>query len=169
MATPELPVGYFDEGRAYLDAVETLGLRPNAFFWAFDSVTNGFVLVLITEAFDAVGPLALSEILFKAYNAQATPRAIDPFIIRLHSTQHQIVYEMDRILPFSMHFRPDDSVMKGEEEVAKLGRAVATIGGLEIDGEWVYVFDKPLTKKHSTTDVLRRWHRFERTINKMAA
>jgi len=159
MDTPALPVGYYEEGGRYLASVEALGLRPAAFFWAFDRVTETFVLVLITEEFDAVGPLALSKILFKAYIAEATPRAIDPFIIRLHSPHHQIVQAMDKIMPLKY-----TSAGPG----APAARAITTVAGLEIDGDWVYRFDKPLSTA-KTTDVLRRWRRFERNIDKVAA
>lgn len=168
MDTPALPVDYFEEGDRYLAAVEALGLRPAAFFWAFDRITETFVLVLIIEEFDAVGPLALSKILFKAYNAEATPRAIDPFIIRLHSPHHQIVREMEKIMP--LKFEQGAAIFKNghPEPVAKAIRAVTNVGGLEIDGDWVYRFDKPLSTVR-TVDVLRRWRRFERNVETMAA
>jgi hypothetical protein len=166
MDTPALPIGYFEEGGSYLAAVEALGLRPAAFFWAFDRITETFVLVLITDEFDAVGPLALSKILFKAYIAEATPRAIDPFIIRLYSPLHQIVREMDKIMPFK--FEQGAPIFKNGQPVAKAARAVTNVGGLEIDGDWVYRFDKPLSTA-KTVDVLRRWHRFERNVDKKAA
>jgi hypothetical protein len=125
-----------------------------------------FVLVLITEEFDAVGPLAISKLLFKAYNAAATPSSIDPFIVRLHSPDHQIVREMDKIMPFN--FDPGTSVIHGGKEVTKIARAITTVSGLEIDGDWVYRFNKPLTATKKV-DLLRRWHRFERNIDAIAA
>jgi hypothetical protein len=166
MDTPALPVDYFEEGGRYLSAVEALGLRPAAFFWAFDRFTENFVLVLVTAEFDAVGPLALSKILFKAYNSEATPRAIDPFIIRLHSPHHQSVQAMDKIMPCKVE--PGATVFKNGEPVTKVARAVTNIGGLEIDGDWVYRFDKPLSTA-KPVDVLRRWRRFERNVDKKAA
>ncbi len=165
MDTPALPVGYFDEGTRYLEDVEKLGLRPAAFFWAYDRLVEMFVLVLITEEFDAVGPFALSKLLFKAYNAAATPSSIDPFIVRLHSPDHQIVREMDKIMPFNFSFVPSDPLLHND---TKFGRAITTVGGLEIDGDWVYRFNKPLAPAKKV-DVLRRWHRFERNVDAVAA
>lgn len=167
MATPELPIGYFDEGRAYLGSLQTLGLRPNALFWAYDRVTCDFVLVLITEVFDAVGPLELSRLLFKAYNAHVTPQAIDPFIIRLHSTDHQVAREMDK----SMQFRalPGAMMSKDDEGMIRVSRAIKTVDGLDFEEDWVYVYDKPLSKKHNTTEILRLFQQFERTVNEIAA
>jgi hypothetical protein len=160
MDTPALPVGYFEEGERYLAAIEKLGLRPAAFFWAFDRITETFVLMLISDEFDAVGPLSLSKILFKAYVADATPRAIDPFIIRLHSPRHQIVRAMDKIMPLKY-----TSAMPG---VPPAARAITTVGGLEIDGDWVYRFVKPLSTA-KPFEVLRRWRRLERNVDKAAA
>ena len=168
MDTPALPLGYFDEGARYLAAVERHGLRPAAFLWAFDRVTEGFVLVLITDEFDAVRPLAVSKILFKAYNAQVTPRAIDPFVIRLHSPQHQIVREMET-LPIGLKAGTD--VFKNREPgpfARTTGSSVTHIGGLQINGDWVYRFNKPLAPAKAV-DVLRGWRRFERNIDKVAA
>jgi hypothetical protein len=166
MDTPALPIGYFDEGARYLADIEKLGLRPAAFFWAYDRLVDIFVLVLITEEFDAVGPLAISKLLFKAYNAAATPSSINPFIVRLHSPDHQIVREMDKIMPFK--FSLDASVSQDGKEVAEVARAVLRVGELEIDGDWVYRFNEPLAPAKKV-DVLRRWHRFERNVDAIAA
>jgi len=167
MDTPELPIGYLEEGRAYLKSMQKLGLRPNAFFWAYDHVAGEFVLVLITEAFDAVGPLELSRLLFKAHNAHATPQAINPFIVRLHSINHQIVRELENVT--LLKITPGATVYKDGKEITDVTRAVINVGGLEIDGDWVYLYEKPLAKRHSTTEVLKRFHRFEQTVNRMAA
>ena len=165
MDTPKLPVNYLEEGKRYLDDIEALGLRPAAFFWAYDRPLDTFVLVLITEEYDHVGPLELSRHLFKAHNAAVTPSTIDPLIIRMHSPQHQIVREMDKLMPLRISFTPSDG---GEPPAEPWARAVTTVGGLEIDGEWVYRFDKPLADR-KTVDILRRWHRFERNVDKAAA
>lgn len=45
MDTPELPISYIQEGQRYLDDIEKLGLRPAAFFWAFDRPLKAFTLV----------------------------------------------------------------------------------------------------------------------------
>jgi hypothetical protein len=168
MDTPALPIGYFNDGARYLEDVEKLGLRPAAFFWAYDRLIEMFVLVLITEEFDAVGPLVLSKLLFKAYNAAATPSSIDPFIVRLHSPDHRIVREMDKIMPFNFTFTSTNPVSPSSDEKLKIGRAVANFGGLEIDGDWIYRFNKPLTATKKV-DLLRRWHRFERNVDAIAA
>jgi hypothetical protein len=48
------------------------------------------VLVIVTSLFDFVGPLRLMRLLFDAYDAAATPKEIDPFILRLHSPKHAL-------------------------------------------------------------------------------
>ena len=160
MDTPELPVPYLEEGLRYLYAIEALGLHPAAFFWAYDRPIDTFVLVLIAEEFDQVGPLAISRLLFKAHDVSATPSTIDPLIIRMHSPAHQIVQEMDKIMPLKIE-GPGGSKVVG-------ARAITRVGGLEVDGDWLYRFNKPLTRRNSI-DILRRWHRFERNVDKAAA
>ncbi len=42
---------------------------------------------MVTSIVDAGGPLALNKLLFKAYNAKATPKEISPFIVRVYSPE----------------------------------------------------------------------------------
>lgn len=120
---------------------------------------------MISDEYDHVGPLELSRLLFKAYNAAATPDAIDPLLIRMHSPNHQIVRELEKLMSLRVAWKSEDA---GVERSSPWARAITSVGGLEIDGEWVYRFDKPLADR-ATVDVLRRWHRFERNVEKLAA
>ncbi len=86
----DLGVARYDGGADYLDALRRLKLEPEALFWAYDRTLEQFVLVIVTSLFDFAGPLALMRLLFDAYNASATPKEIDPFILRLHSPKHAI-------------------------------------------------------------------------------
>lgn len=80
-----------EAGRSYLLALKALGLEPEGLFWVWDKADGAFVLWLVSRYFDIVGPARLSKLLFKAYNASATPREIDPFIVHLHSPDHHAV------------------------------------------------------------------------------
>ena len=86
----DLGVARYDAGAEYLDALRRLKLEPEALFWAYDPTLGQFVLVIVTSLFDFAGPLALTKLLFDAYNASATPSEIDPFILRLHSPKHAL-------------------------------------------------------------------------------
>jgi hypothetical protein len=164
MDTPELDMIRRQAGKDYWDALRKLGLEPDGLFWAHDGKL-GFVLVLITEMFDYKGPLEISKLLFKAYNAAATPREVDPFIVRLHSPEQTIVRDS-----FPMGVSP--SVQK-VNEVTKLPEGSPTaiknvkFGDFTMSHDWVYKFKLPDKKK--TIDLGRRWSRFERNVERLAA
>lgn len=161
MDTPELDVGRKVAGQHYLKALLALGMDPVALFWAFDRKVDSFVLVLITEFFDYKGPYEISKLLFKAYNAAATPREIDPFIIRLHSPAQKAI----RNFRIPTHIYNVDQTGRPVGEPAELKSA--TVGDLIVSGDWVYKFGKPSKKK--STELSRLWSRFERNIEKLAA
>ncbi len=164
MDTPTPPLSSFEAGAGYLAALEDLGLCPNALFRAFDRVADAFVLVLVTDAYDAVGPLALSTLLFMAYNVEATCRAIDSFVVRLHGPSHRFVAEIENRLPGRLDARvPRD----GPWPATQTGDVISA-DGLEIDEAWIYRLEKPVSKG-KTADILRRWHRFETKVNRLAA
>ena len=59
-------------GRDYLASLQKLGLDPECLFWAHDAAVGRHVLVLVTALYDHVGPLALSRMLFSAYEQAAS-------------------------------------------------------------------------------------------------
>lgn len=170
MDTPALPVGYMVGGARYLEAVERLGLRPTALFWAYDKIVGHFVLVLVADEYDQAGPLELSKVLFKAYNANATPSVIDPFIVRLHSPLQPVIEEIGKFMPFKIEFQPtpagDGELLRGSPTAAT--RAINNAGGLDVEGDWVYRFDKG-GKSSSAMEVSRRWRRFAENVDRAAA
>lgn len=157
MAAPTLEVKYMDAGHEYLRTLRRFGLDPLALFWAYDHVAKQFVLVLVSEFFDVVGPLEISKLLFRAYNASVTPKSIDPFIIRLHSHTQPISMLM-------LHRTGHGVVGKPGPDVAIAG---GTIGGMELKAEWL-IASRDYTGK-STVDLVGRWDRIGRTLSKMAA
>ena len=171
MDQKDLGIERYDAGRDYLTAIRNLKLEPEALFWAYDTSLSQFVLVLVTSLFDFAGPLALTRLLFEAYNAAATPQEIDPFIIRLHSPKHALY----RAAQVHIGTRFDQADLKG----AALGRAtIAGIvvpaviaafqaGDLQSFGTWVYKSTpKPKIK---AVDSERRWTRFEQAVHDIAA
>jgi hypothetical protein len=87
MASRQVPTNYLTAGQEYLDSLRALGLVPAYLGWGWDAVTSHWVLVLVTPIIEAGGPLALNKLLFKAYNAGATPKDISPFIVRVFSPE----------------------------------------------------------------------------------
>lgn len=72
-------------GEDYLAALRKLGLHPAFLGWGREVASKQWLLVMVTSIVDAGGPLALNKLLFAAYNAEATPKEISPFIVRVYS------------------------------------------------------------------------------------
>jgi hypothetical protein len=82
-----LPLGYMKSGQDYLSAIKKLGLHPIFFGWGREISTQQWLLGMVTSIIDAGGPLELNRLLFKAYNAEVTPKEVSPFIIRVYSPE----------------------------------------------------------------------------------
>ena len=155
-------------GEEFLRSLELLGLRPEALFWAFDRAEDRLVLVLATELFDLKGPLALFELLVKAYRASALPREIDPFVVRLHSPEHRLIRYLD-----GWHQDDPDGTRRYGLASEQLNRPTpATSMTVEVDDvefktDWVYRFRLP--ERRDVGAIKREWARFHREIERLAA
>ena len=87
MASKALPPKYLEAGQEYLAALQTLGLEPDFLGWGVDEAHDEWNLVLVTSIIEIGGPLALSRLLFRAYNLNATPKEISPFIVRTFGSE----------------------------------------------------------------------------------
>src|SRR5262245_48069179 len=87
MDSRPVPPQYLTAGQDYMDALVGLGLVPAFLGWGWDPLASQWLLVLVTCIVDAGGPLALNKLLFRAYNAKATPKEISPFIVRVFSPE----------------------------------------------------------------------------------
>lgn len=168
----DLGVARYDAGAKYLDALRRLKLEPEALFWAYDRTLEQFVLVIVTSLFDFAGPLALMKLLFDAYNAAATPKEIDPFILRLHSPKHALY----RAAQLHIGNRFDMAALKGPAldratiagEVTPPVIASFRAGDLQGFGTWVYK-STSVSPRAKTADAERRWRRFESAVHALAA
>ena len=87
MASRPVSPEYLTAGQDYLNALVALGLVPAFLGWGWDPNVSQWNLVLVTSIVDGGGPLALNRLLFRAYNAKATPKQISPFIVRVFSPE----------------------------------------------------------------------------------
>lgn len=87
MASRPVSAQYLTAGQDYRDALVALGLIPAFLGWGWDPVEKEWSLLLVTSIVDAGGPLALNRLLFRAYNAKATPKQISPFMVRIVSPE----------------------------------------------------------------------------------
>jgi len=159
----DLSLTHQKAGREYLGALDSLGLRPSCLFWAWDSTVSQFVLVLVSHAYDYVGPLKLSETLTKAYNKAATPKEINPFMVRMHSPAHTIIREIGKFILTKIEAK--DQFASPIEGFATFRTSAAD---LEVYQRWVYRFEQDV-KLPKTVDLSRRWRRFESAVEKLAA
>jgi hypothetical protein len=167
----DLGVERYDAGRDYLAALRDLRLEPEALFWAYDKSMGQLVLVLVTSLFDFAGPLALTRLLFDAYNAAATPKEVDPFILRLHSPKHTLYREAQ------VHIgnRFDRGDLKGPA----LDRAtisgeftppfVASFRAGDLEGFGTWVYKNTPRSRVKTLELGPRWRRFEHAVHALAA
>ena len=148
-------------GGDFLTALQGLGLDPDALFWAVDAKDGAVILVLVTSHFDYAGPLEVSRALFKAYNAAATPKEIDPFIVRLHSPRQSIYKSIKNILKPAMNMVDGTSVAIGEDQIF-------VFGGLQVPISGVLKRPKRLSAS-SSLDHGRKWARFISNVDRLAA
>lgn len=150
---------YSEAGRDFLRSLQELGLDPEALVWAFEPDENyRFVLVLITAFFDFAGPLEISRMLFKAYNASALPNQIDPLMVRLHSPRQkfaQNLLKLQQNLQTKEHNKP-----------------MLAPGHLFVDDSIAWTVDGVLkwpSKISRTIEQGRKWERFSRNVHLLAA
>jgi hypothetical protein len=168
MASRPVSPQYLKAGEEYVAAARGLGLRPGFAGWGWEISTSQWLLVLVTSIVDAGGPLALNRLLFRAYNAKATPRAISPFIVRV----------------FSPEIIPDDFYMIGSKNltitgVKKSSREVVkgvkvenmqrTLFGIEFELVNSFYSDFRANKKNGYHEARSEWQRFKRNVEKLAA
>jgi len=128
-------------------------------------------IVPVTRFFDYAGPLAVTEALFKAYRASATPAEIDPFIIRVHSPEQRVYKELLFALrstgTIAAGWSRDDyhrAVLAGDVEQA--GVFAFTYADLSGFGAWIY---KASEGPKKLIDVAKPWTRFSSKVQKLAA
>lgn len=161
MAGYTLPPDHLGAGRDYLAALKKLGLQPEGLLWAYDRTVSEFVLVLVTGQFDFVGPTAIYETLTRAYNLAATPAAISPFILRLHSPRQEIVRELRTAYGWDIRVDPLTPDPPGITVDIELNA-----GDLTFRVEWVYHLRE---RKIAPAERARRWRTFQGNVAKLAA
>jgi len=150
-------------GASYLESLRTLGLNPNFLGWGWDIAAERWILVLVTSIIDAGGPLALNKLLFRAYNAEATPKGISPFIVRV----------------FSSSIVQNDFYMLGEKELTvetvngkkrgpiKIENVQRTFFGIEL--EQTNSYQNLPTKKLKYHERRQAWQKFKNNVERLAA
>jgi hypothetical protein len=174
MDSRPVPAQYLTAGQDYLDALVSLGLVPAFLGWGWGPIESQWMLVLVTSIVDAGGPLPLNRLLFRAYNAKATPKEISPFIVRIFSPE---------IIPADSNFwwlGEKELTFKGVPgkvqnpkalEPQKVSNIQQTFMGLELEMINSYqtlpgAVDKALAGYHARR---HDWERFKRNVERLAA
>ena len=166
MDTPDLAPSFLNAGREYVERLSSLGMDVTMSMWAFDQITDEFILLVVTDFFDVKGPLEVSRELFRAYNLSLTPKEIDPFKVRLHSNKHPFV---DEILKFAIDYPYLQKVdqITGNPVGEKVRYSGGSAGNLAFKLSWLVKSVKPVARK--PVEISRRWDRFVRNVEKAAA
>ncbi len=158
-----VPAEHLKAGADYLKALRALGLNPNFLGWGWDTASAQWLLVLVTSIIDAGGPLALNRLLFQAYNAEATPKEISPFIVRIFSSE---IIPDDFYLLGEKNLRID--TVNGERrELPPIENIQRTFLGVELEMINSYQ-DLPL-KKLKYIERRKAWNRFKTNVERLAA
>lgn len=148
-------------GAEYYTSLRRLGFDPDVLFWAFDRELDEFALILVSPAYDEIGPLAISKVLFRAYEASITPKEISPFVVRLFSPRQSFWQAVSRIISVEME------IAVGDGSYRPLGdQAMYESDDFLFRNDWFYArrerSSQPLNMRAS-------WRKFERNVEQLAA
>ncbi|TBE20544.1 hypothetical protein [Rhizobium ruizarguesonis] len=189
MDSADLSPALLKAGQKYLDSLRRLRLQPQGLLWSrlnklrsvklnsagnisemmADSPTGDWHLILITSAIDEGGPSALNELLFKAYDASATPQEISPFIVEVMSDKSPFVQHLLSALnnptgPTSFSYTTEDGRAVTQPIDNDSGQTL--IGGMWFDRKWIYYLTG---LRERNADRKRHWREFKQSVNALAA
>jgi hypothetical protein len=183
MDSQDIPVALLNGGREFLAALRRLRLEPEGLLWAHtgqsrdindaladkneqSELPGEWRLLLITAAVDEGGPLAMNDLLFKAYNKSATPLAISPFVVDVFSARSPFVERL--MFALEGDLEPVGMVLSnaGNHRVAASRRRCGPVDGLWFDRKWVYQLAAP---DRPNADGKAAWRNFAQSVNTLAA
>ena len=172
MAGQALPSEHLTAGRDYLSALQRLGMRPQFLGWGWEFASEHWLLVLVTPIVDRGGALELNDLLFRAYNAEATPRAISPFIVRVFSPEvvgialdmvNSVDLKIDRVT--DRYGRPK-TLSGNEGKPVDILEVSTEFFGIKLSSKDVYRTSVP--EKRSNFDRSHEWQRFKTNVMKLS-
>lgn len=175
MASRPVSTEYLKAGEDYLAALQTLGMRPKFLGWGWERATERWLLVLVTSIVDAGGPLALNRLLMRAYNAEATPKSISPFIVTIFSPEivpSNLYLVGEKFAKYIIEPRTKetiDKVPRAEEftDDKKIQNIQMTFHGIDLEMINSYQnLPKRDLKYHQRRE---EWTKFKRNVEKLAA
>ena len=172
-------------GAEYLKALQSLRFQPDVLCWSnelldIEDVGAGTEkrLTIISSLVDAVGAKAIYELLFQAYDASATPKEINPFIVSIYSPKSIAGMQVLNMLTGDMLKIAYQKVKEAREQgQSSTGTALIPAVAWPADGmpvipqvmpmlEGIYMVRKG---KISTVHDRTRFDRFRQQVEKLAA
>ncbi len=150
-------------GREYLAALSRLGLDPDVLCWVFDADHDEMQLAIVTTMAERVDSLSIYKLLFRAYDAAATPREIDPFIVSVYAPGSNFGVTLRRHLGGMAKrgtFTTQD--LAARFAMTKTGAS----GRLVVPGKGVYVASDG---HRSAVEDLKRFQHFQHRVRALAA
>ncbi len=149
-----------EAGREYLVALRKLGFNPEALLWAgvgAEAADGAMELLIVTTWTDNVGPKAIYDLLFEAYDASATPKEIDPFTVTLFSPRTQVAIDLNGAM------RTIREKLRGPDN-----HPMIVLGMLDYYTipDWIISYRR---SKTSSFDDVRRFTAFQSNVAKLAA
>lgn len=163
MASRAVPPEYLTAGGDYLKALRKLGLNPNFLGWGWEIAGERWILVLVTSIIDAGGPLALNKLLFHAYNAEATPKEISPFIVRVFSS----AIVQDDFYLLGEKGLTVNTVNGKKRDPIKIENVQRTFLGIEL--EQINSYQNLPNKKLKYHERRQAWQKFKNNVERLAA
>lgn len=150
-------------GKEYLAALNALGLKPDVLCWVYEVEEGEMQLAIVTSMAERVGGLSIYKLLFRAYEAAATPREINPFIVSVYGPKSNFGVKLRRVLgglaergTFSV---PERAALFTLTDTGASGRRVVL-------GRGVYVASEG---RRSAAEDLKRFRHFQRRVEALAA
>ena len=171
MAVESLPPDHLRAGVDYLAALRKLGLDPEFLAWGRQRDTGDWMLVMVTSVLEMSGPLAFDELLFRAYNLNATPREISPFIVRVYGARTTLAPLLKRFGEIDVSRATTQEVhrLTGKPDgppipIKSLGQDFA-----DFHLETRYVYRLGPRRHASHEQRTRQWIRFKHNVERLAA
>lgn len=162
MASEALPAGYLNAGREYLTALRSLGLHPEFLGWGRQKVSSQWMLVMVTAAIEIGGPLALTELLFKAHNLRATPAEISPFIVRVFGARTIWAPKLRELA----NVGPDAKITNELGQTFSIESIGQDIADLHLESRDAYLIPPERSSREKSAN---EWRRFKKNVDRLAA
>lgn len=163
MDLPKVTEPMMVAGRNFDADLVKLGLRAHTITWAFDTIIEEHVLIVVTDFYEVQGPLKIMQLLFQACNSSRLASNVDPFKIRIHSIDQPFIRAVMQVKNADVYGKePDGTRIDLEIEDGTFG-----VGDVYFDLSWM-IADRAIGKRERHS-IVRQFKKFAERIEKLAA